>query len=374
MSSIGNPSVVDPCSYSPCYETHYLSKRGGNPMEYLSKHFAHPLVLLSAMLDSGCILTGQCARGYFEASQDTPVELDFCLPSNYDSIVRMLSALTHCGVAFRSSWDSLCSLLTAESPTITISVAELIKSRTSRDLGSVPMADLEGCTFGNSGVSYVDVGNLMATIYDETLLYVNKTTGSNLQALKELSNVEQEVRVRRLGTSIEVMCMTYTATSKRTANHSVITGELLDSTEVNLAVPHDNIISGTVSDRVYTALDAFILTNQKERTFIAGWGAVSIEQDKSDDWYTMVKQAPVILRPFADIYYSVINDKHTMAKANSILAEIFKEFCKVHWQQTSSSKPWIQREMLTVKSRARSIASPYVDKFHERMVCCKNTL
>jgi hypothetical protein len=190
-------------------------------------------VLLSSMLDSGCILAGPCTRGYFETCEDIPAGFSFCLPNNYDSIVRMLSALTHCGVAFKSSWDFLSDLLTFKRSAITVSVAELIKFRASQDLGGMS-TDLDGCTFGDSGLLYKNVKDLMETIYTETLSYVNKTTGSNLRSLKELSNTEQEVKIRRLGSRIKEIH--YQARAADEAHRTVLTcGNCpLDSSRLSL--------------------------------------------------------------------------------------------------------------------------------------------
>lgn len=77
-------------------------KRRVNPVEYFSKTFNHPVMLLSAMFDTGCILSGSRALDFFVPGSAQPdSDWDFYVPGYTESVVDMISALTLCGV----TWD-----------------------------------------------------------------------------------------------------------------------------------------------------------------------------------------------------------------------------------------------------------------------------
>ncbi|OTA03728.1 hypothetical protein A9Z42_0042060 [Trichoderma parareesei] len=70
-----------------------------NPVPYFQESFKHPMTLMSAMFDSGCILAGPRALEYFVPGSCHPyAEWDFFVPAYKESVFDMMNALHICGV------------------------------------------------------------------------------------------------------------------------------------------------------------------------------------------------------------------------------------------------------------------------------------
>ncbi|KAL6887147.1 hypothetical protein HDV57DRAFT_488136 [Trichoderma longibrachiatum] len=79
----------------------YFEKRI-SPVEYLSKTFSYPVMLLSVMFDTGCILSGSRALEFFLPGSTRPdSDWDFYVPGYAESVADIISALSLSGV----TWD-----------------------------------------------------------------------------------------------------------------------------------------------------------------------------------------------------------------------------------------------------------------------------
>lgn len=83
-----------------------------DPVRYLSNTFRYPLTLLSAMFDSGCILSGSRALEYFIPGSCRPEsDWDFYVPGYKESVTDMVKALGICGVSWNLKGDDFMSKL-----------------------------------------------------------------------------------------------------------------------------------------------------------------------------------------------------------------------------------------------------------------------
>lgn len=91
-----------------------------NPVEFFSKTFNYPVTLLSAMFDTGCILSGSRALDFFIPGSAQPdSDWDFYVPGYAESVVDMISALTFCGVTWDLEGDRIKEELMANGSAIT---------------------------------------------------------------------------------------------------------------------------------------------------------------------------------------------------------------------------------------------------------------
>ncbi|KAI8663486.1 hypothetical protein NCS57_00949700 [Fusarium keratoplasticum] len=83
-----------------------------NPSAYLSKAFKHPITLLSAMFDTGCVISGSRALDFFiPGSARLDSDWDFYVPGYKESVADMISALSVCGVTWKSEVDAITAAL-----------------------------------------------------------------------------------------------------------------------------------------------------------------------------------------------------------------------------------------------------------------------
>ncbi|KAM5342862.1 hypothetical protein ACJ41O_013828 [Fusarium nematophilum] len=79
-----------------------------NPSHYLSKAFKHPITLLSAMFDTGCVISGSRALDFFvPGSAKVDSDWDFYVPGYKESVTDMINVLSLCGVTWELDADTI---------------------------------------------------------------------------------------------------------------------------------------------------------------------------------------------------------------------------------------------------------------------------
>lgn len=108
---IGDATILRKAfTYSSILKQCYESR--ANPVAYLSRTFRHPLTLLSAMFDSGCVITGPRALKFFlPASTREDAVWTFFVPGYKESVLDMVNALEICGVSWQLDADETATLL-----------------------------------------------------------------------------------------------------------------------------------------------------------------------------------------------------------------------------------------------------------------------
>lgn len=103
-------------SVNKCYQSRI------DPVAYLSKTFMHPVTLMSAMFDSGCVISGSRALEFFIPGSITPQsDWDFYVPGYKESVADMINVLALCGVTWDLEGDAIVSALT-QSGTVEVAV------------------------------------------------------------------------------------------------------------------------------------------------------------------------------------------------------------------------------------------------------------
>ncbi|KAH7146088.1 hypothetical protein EDB81DRAFT_947157 [Dactylonectria macrodidyma] len=103
-------------SVNKCYQSRI------DPVAYLSKTFMHPVTLMSAMFDSGCVISGSRALEFFIPGSITPQsDWDFYVPGYKESVADMINVLALCGVAWDLEGDAIVTVLT-QSGTVEVAV------------------------------------------------------------------------------------------------------------------------------------------------------------------------------------------------------------------------------------------------------------
>ncbi|KAJ6445192.1 glucose 1-dehydrogenase [Purpureocillium lavendulum] len=93
-------TLRDAFTYSSILEQCYSTRV--DPVSYLSKKFKHPVTLLSAMFDTGCILVGSRALEFFvPGSSRDESAWKFFVPGYKESVSDMINALDKSGVAWQ---------------------------------------------------------------------------------------------------------------------------------------------------------------------------------------------------------------------------------------------------------------------------------
>ena len=93
-------TLRDAFTYSSILEQCYNMRV--DPISYLSKTFKHPVTLLSAMFDTGCILVGSRALEFFvPGSSRDESAWKFFVPGYKESVSDMINALDKSGVAWQ---------------------------------------------------------------------------------------------------------------------------------------------------------------------------------------------------------------------------------------------------------------------------------
>ncbi|KAH7124386.1 hypothetical protein EDB81DRAFT_872488 [Dactylonectria macrodidyma] len=94
----------------------------GDLIAYLSKTFMHPVTLMSAMFDSGCVISGSRALEFFiPGSIILQSDWDFYVPGYKESVADMINVLALCGVTWDLEGDAIVSALT-QSGTVEVAV------------------------------------------------------------------------------------------------------------------------------------------------------------------------------------------------------------------------------------------------------------
>lgn len=89
-----------------CYESR------ADPVAYLSGTFQHPLTLLSAMFDSGCVITGPRALRFFlPTTTKEDAVWTFFVPGYKESVLDMVNVLEICGVSWQLDADEVARSL-----------------------------------------------------------------------------------------------------------------------------------------------------------------------------------------------------------------------------------------------------------------------
>ncbi|KAM4063824.1 hypothetical protein HRG_012524 [Hirsutella rhossiliensis] len=103
-------ALKDAFSYSPILSQCYRAR--ADPVAYLSASFKHPLTLLSAMFDTGCVISGSRALDFFVPGSARPdSDWDFYVPGYKESVVDMVNVLGACGVSWQLEGDKIVSTL-----------------------------------------------------------------------------------------------------------------------------------------------------------------------------------------------------------------------------------------------------------------------
>lgn len=99
-----------------------LPSQGGDlALFYLKQTFHYPVTLMSAMFDTGCVLTGSRALEFFLPGAAGPDSAwDFYVPGYKESVADMIDALARCGVIWHLEGDSIVREL-AEKGCVTVS-------------------------------------------------------------------------------------------------------------------------------------------------------------------------------------------------------------------------------------------------------------
>lgn len=84
------------------------------PLRHLGQVFLHPLTLLSAMFDTGCVLTGPHALEFFAPGATDGEKWDFYVPGYKESAADMVKALSLCGVTWQLEGDAITETLARE--------------------------------------------------------------------------------------------------------------------------------------------------------------------------------------------------------------------------------------------------------------------
>ncbi|KAJ6445209.1 Delta(12) fatty acid desaturase [Purpureocillium lavendulum] len=104
LSLADGMTLRDAFSYSSILEQCYSTRV--DPVAYLSQAFKHPVTLLSAMFDTGCILIGSRALQFFvPGSNHDESAWTFFVPGYKESVADMIIALNMCGVTWQLEAD-----------------------------------------------------------------------------------------------------------------------------------------------------------------------------------------------------------------------------------------------------------------------------
>ncbi|KAH7124428.1 hypothetical protein EDB81DRAFT_912830 [Dactylonectria macrodidyma] len=94
-------------SVNKCYQSRI------DPVTYLSKTFMHPVTLMSAMFDSGYVISGSRALEFFIPGSITPQsDWDFYVPGYKESVADTINVLALCGVTWDLEGDAIVTALT----------------------------------------------------------------------------------------------------------------------------------------------------------------------------------------------------------------------------------------------------------------------
>lgn len=89
--------------------------RLAGPLFYFEQTFNHPVTLMSAMFDTGCILSGSRALEYFVPGSISPhSDWDFYVPGYKESVYDMVNALGRCGVVWHLEADEITKSLLSD--------------------------------------------------------------------------------------------------------------------------------------------------------------------------------------------------------------------------------------------------------------------
>lgn len=84
------------------------SEERTNPVAYLQATFDYPITLMSAMFDTGCVISGSRALEFFIPGTAMPNSAwDFYIPAYKESVIDMVNALNLCGVAWYTDADAI---------------------------------------------------------------------------------------------------------------------------------------------------------------------------------------------------------------------------------------------------------------------------
>lgn len=94
-----------------------------SPIDYLVKTFKHPATLMSAMFDTGCVISGSRALEFFVPGSTRPdSDWDFYVPGYNESVADMVNALSVCGVSWELEADAINTAL-AKNETVEVQAA-----------------------------------------------------------------------------------------------------------------------------------------------------------------------------------------------------------------------------------------------------------
>ncbi|KAK7210138.1 hypothetical protein V2G26_017316 [Clonostachys chloroleuca] len=86
---------------------HYYDVRI-NPISYFQRAFSHALLLLVAMFDTGCVLSGSHGLEFFVPGSTSPLsDWDFYVPGYKQSVLTMIKTLCICGVTWSFESDRI---------------------------------------------------------------------------------------------------------------------------------------------------------------------------------------------------------------------------------------------------------------------------
>ncbi|EFY90712.1 hypothetical protein MAC_03292 [Metarhizium acridum CQMa 102] len=161
-----NLDIGDACvlrkafTYSSILKQCYESR--ADPVGYLSRTFRYPLTLLSAMFDSGCVITGPRALGFFLPSSTSEDSVwTFFVPGYKESVLDMVNVLEICGV----SWQ--------------LDAAEVARSLLPLGTASISSADLECLNSRAESLDPAVAQNLLGTeLYGRLKTYKEMNCGN----------------------------------------------------------------------------------------------------------------------------------------------------------------------------------------------------
>ncbi|KAF5126265.1 hypothetical protein E5D57_010961 [Metarhizium anisopliae] len=175
-----NLDIGDACvlrkafTYSSILKQCYESR--ADPVGYLSRTFRYPLTLLSAMFDSGCVITGPRALGFFLPSSTSEDSVwTFFVPGYKESVLDMVNVLEICGV----SWQ--------------LDAAEVARSLRPLGTASISSADLECLNSRAESLEPAAAENLLGTqLYGRLKPYTEMNCGNRLNSdTCQLSDLEK---------------------------------------------------------------------------------------------------------------------------------------------------------------------------------------